>query len=117
MNKFITRFKQGQFSEGAVAGVQALEKMARGLQLPRKPRPWSHYLLVAGFLALAVFTAVSLIRRGSSGWAWLLWAAVFGVLGYFLYSTLTRSARGGGGFSGGSFGGGFSGGGGATGSW
>lgn len=114
----IFHFKQGQFSTGIVAGVEALDKMARGLELPSKPRPWWHYALVAGFIALAIFTAISLMNSGASGWAWVFWGVVFSILGFILYSALTSSARGGsGGFSGGSFGGGFSGGGGATGSW
>ena len=60
---------------------------------------------------------ISLVRHGSSGWAWLLWGAVFAIIGVVLYRLLTSSSRGGGGFSGGSFGGGSSGGGSATGSW
>lgn len=114
----IPKFKQGEFSKGIVAGVEGLDKMARDLQLPTKPRPASHYWIGAIFVGLMIFTIVSLIRRGSSGWAWLMWAAIFGVIGYVLYQMATSSSRGGGGgFSGGSFGGGFSGGGGATGSW
>lgn len=113
----IPEFKADDFSAGIVAGVEALDKMARGLELPKRKRPWWHYALIVGFVGLLIFTVVSLIRRGSGGWAWLFWAAVFGLLGFLLYSFLTRGARGGGGFSGGSFGGGFSGGGGATGSW
>ena len=120
--QIIPRFKAGEFSAGIAAGVEALDKMARGLELPGPPppppRPWWHYALIVGFFALLIWTVVSLIRRGSSGWAWLLWAAVFALIGYLLYTFLTRG-RGsmGGGYSGGSFGGGFSGGGGATGSW
>jgi uncharacterized protein len=70
-------------------------------------------------IGLMIFTVVSLIRRGASGWAWLMWGAVFSIIGYLLYSFLrsSMSSGGGGGFSGGSFGGGYSGGGGATGSW
>ena len=71
-------------------------------------------------IGLMVFTIVSLIRRGASGWAWLFWGAIFSLIGYLLYSFLRSSMSsggGGGGFSGGSFGGGYSGGGGATGSW
>jgi uncharacterized protein len=113
----IPQFKQGQFSAGIVAGVEALDKMARGLELPRRPRPWWHYALVIGVIGLAIFTVVSLIRRGASGWAWVFWGAVFAVVGVLLYSMLRSSAGSGGGFSGGSFGGGFSGGGGASGSW
>jgi uncharacterized protein len=91
--------------------------MARGKALPRQPRPWWHYALVVGAIVLAIFTVVSLIRRGSSGWAWLFWAVIFGIIGAILYHALTNRGGRGGGFGGGSFGGGFSGGGGATGSW
>jgi uncharacterized protein len=116
--QIIPRFKEGDYSGGIVGGVEALDKMARGLELPSRPRPWWHYGLVAALVGLAIFTIVSLIRRGASGWAWLFWAVVFGALGYLLYSMLAnRGSGGGGGFSGGSFGGGFSSGGGATGSW
>lgn len=116
--QIIFYFKQGEFSQGIVAGVEALDKMARKLELPTRARPWWHYALIAGAIGLAIFTVISLIRRGASGWAWLLWAAVFSIVGYMLYQFITSSSRGGGGgFSGGSFGGGFSGGGGASGSW
>jgi len=120
MNDLIVpRFKEGKFSEGIVAGVEGLDAMARKLELPTVPRPMSHYLMGAGFIALAAFTGISLYRRGSSGWAWLLWGVVFSILGTILYQMLANSGRsgGGGGFGGGSFGGGSSGGGGATGSW
>jgi uncharacterized protein len=123
----VPRFKQGEFSTGILLGVKALDEMARGpaldelaagLDLYRPPRPWWHYALVAAAIGIAIFTAVSLFRRGASGWAWLLWAAVFSAIGYLLYTMMTNSNRSnGGGFSGGSFGGGFSGGGGASGSW
>lgn len=116
--QIISHFRTGAFSAGITAGVVALDAMAREKPLPRVPRPWWHYALIAGVIALAIFTVVSLIRRGSGGWAWLFWGAAFALLGYLLYQFLTSSGRGGGGgFSGGSFGGGFSGGGGATGSW
>ncbi len=113
----IPEFKQDKYSAGIVAGVEALDKMARGLKLPTRPRPWWHYGLIVGFIGMAIFTMVSLARRGSSGWAWLFWAAIFALAGYLLYSMLTSSGGRGGGFGGGSFGGGFSGGGGASGSW
>ena len=75
-------------------------------------------MILSGIKSLVIFTVFSLIRRGSSGWAWLFWGIIFGIVGMMLYHVLTSSARGGsGGFSGGSFGGGFSGGGGASGSW
>lgn len=115
----IPRFKRGEFSAGILAGVQGLDKMGRDLELPRVPRPWWHYALIGLAIALLIFTVVSLIRRGASGWAWLFWGVVFAIIGAVLYHVMTNSgrSRGGGGFSGGSFGGGFSGGGGASGSW
>ena len=118
--QIIYHFKQQKFSEGILAGVQSLDRMARKLSLPTKPRPFWHYLLIIGFIALAIFTGVSLARKGASGWAWVAWAAIFTILGIILYTLLKNSGSGGGGgggYSGGSFGGGSSGGGGATGSW
>jgi len=115
--QIVSRFKQGQFSEGIVAGVESLDSMARGLPLPARPIFWWHYAIGAGVVGLAIFTIVSLIRSGMSGWAWFFWAAVLGLIGYILYQLITSRGRGSGGFSGGSFGGGFSRGGGATGSW
>lgn len=113
----IPHFKQGQFSQGILAGVEALDKMARKLEMPAKPQSAWSYVIIAVVIGLAIFTIVSLIRRGSSGWAWLFWGVIFAVIGTILYQMLTNRGGGGGGFSGGSFGGGFSGGGGATGSW
>jgi uncharacterized protein len=118
--QMVPRFKQGDFSGGILAGVESLDKMARGLQLPKAatpPPPWWVYPVMLGVIALAIFTVVSLIRRGSSGWAWLLWAAVFAAVGYMLDQMATSRGSSGGVYSGGSFGGGSSGGGGATGSW
>jgi len=112
----VASFKRGEFSKGILAGVEALSAMVREKELPSAPRPTWHYILVVVFIGLGIFTVVSLIRRGSSGWAWLFWGLVFSIVGFLLYQMLT-SRRGVGGFGGGSFGGGFSGGGGATGSW
>jgi uncharacterized protein len=115
-NLIIPEFKQGRFSEGIVSGVEGLDKMARKLELPSRPRPWWHYLLIVGAIGLAIFTAVSLVRRGASGWAWLFWGVVFSIIGTILYQLL-KDGGSGGGYGGGSFGGGSSGGGGASGSW
>jgi uncharacterized protein len=110
----VASFKRGEFSTGIRAGVEALSAMVSEKKLPSVPRPAWHYLLMIGFVGLGIFTIISLIRRGSSGWAWLFWGVVFSIVGFVLYQMLS-SRRGG--FGGGSFGGGFSGGGGATGSW
>lgn len=116
----IPKFKTGDYSGGIVAGVEGLDQMARGLELPQAPTPptpWWVYAAIVGFFGLMVFTGVSLYRRGASGWAWLFWGIVFSILGFLLYTMMNSRSRSSGGFSGGSFGGGFSGGGGATGSW
>ena len=75
--RIVPEFKQGDFNGGISAGVEALEAMARGKELPTVPRPWWHYAMVVGFIGLAIFTVVSMIRRGASGWAWLFWGVVF----------------------------------------
>ncbi|HBN76093.1 MAG TPA: hypothetical protein DD473_09790 [Planctomycetaceae bacterium] len=116
--QIVSRFKQGQFSEGILAGVESLEKMARDLKLPTAPKPAWFYPVLFGVIGLGIFTIVSLIRKGASGWAWLFWGALFAIIGTVLYHMATSSSGSSGGYSGGSFGGGgFSGGGGASGSW
>lgn len=114
----VPQFRQGQYSAGILSGVEALDKMARKLELPSRPQSASSYILPLILAGLVVFTIVSLIRRGSSGWAWLFWAGVFGVIGFVLYNMAQHSSSSSsGGFGGGFSGGGFSGGGGASGSW
>tara|TARA_B100002019_G_scaffold291578_1_gene312142 strand:- start:477 stop:1346 length:870 start_codon:yes stop_codon:yes gene_type:complete len=108
-------FKAGDYEGGILTGIRALSQMAKGETVEPPPRPWWHYGAVVLVVILAVFTIVSLVRRGSSGWAWLFWAAVFSLIIYLLIEFLTSTD--GDGFSGGSCGGGFSGGGGASGSW
>lgn len=116
--QIIYHFKKGQFSEGIAAGVNALDKMARKLELPTAPQPWWVLPAMIGAIGLAIFTVISLYRSGSSGWAWLFWGIVFSLIAAILIAMLTSSGRRRrGGFGGGSFGGGFSGGGGASGSW
>jgi uncharacterized protein len=135
----IPHFKQGDFSGGILAGVQALDKMARGLKMPQSATgrrgllgshgqgagqttgassPWAILIPIA-LVAIVVVTIVSLVRSGTHGWGWLLWAGLFSLLGVILYTLMTNAGNSGsgGGFSGGSFGGGSSGGGGASGSW
>ncbi len=113
----IPYFKKGDFAAGIASGAKALEAMAREEEIPVPPRPAWHYLVFFGVIGLGIFTMVSLVRRGTSGWAWVFWGFVFAGVGWILYMLLMSRGRGGGGFGGGSFGGGFSGGGGATGSW
>ena len=111
----IPYFRGGDYQGGILTGIRALSQMANGETVEPPPRPWWHYGLVVLVVILVIFTIVSLIRRGSSGWAWLFWAAVFSLIIYLLIGALTSNDSDG--FGGGSFGGGFSGGGGASGSW
>ena len=123
----IPAFKSGDFSAGIVQGFDSLEDMVRngiGKGNPRSPRykkekTTGDYLFIAGLIVLAVFTVISLARNGSSGSAWILWAAIFSVLFFILKAMAAGGGGGGGGggYSGGSSGGGYSGGGGASGSW
>ncbi|MCP4444462.1 MAG: TPM domain-containing protein [Myxococcales bacterium] len=118
MNTLIVpAFKRGDYSEGIAAGVRGLDAMARDLAIPSPPKPAWYYPTIIGLGLLAVFTFVSLYRRGASGWAWVFWAAVFAVAFLILRAAASSSSSGSGGYSGGSFGGGSSGGGGSTGSW
>ena len=112
----IPAFKRGDFSGGIAAGVRGLDAMARDLAIPSPPKPAWYYPLMIGLAFLVIFTAVSLYRRGSSGWAWLFWGVIFTIL-FFLLRAAAENSSSGGGYSGGSFGGGSSGGGGSTGSW
>lgn len=107
----IPAFKKGDFSSGIRAGVVAMDKMARGLALPKPKTPW--WVLPAMLLgiALVIGVIVSLFKSGRKGWGWALIAAL-GVI-IFLILRAAMSSRG----SGGAFGGGFGGGGGASGSW
>lgn len=134
----IPAFRAGDYAQGITSGVAALDALARGQALPGRPVPARTYILWAVFAGLAVFTFVSIIRRGGSGWAALFWGGLLVFIGWIL-DVVTRPLHprhrggvsggwssgsggswdsGGGGFSsGGGGGGGFSGGGGASGSW
>ncbi|MBL4635670.1 MAG: TPM domain-containing protein [Kofleriaceae bacterium] len=110
----IPAFKRGDFSGGIAAGVRGLDAMARDLAIPSPPKPSWYYPLMIGLALLVIFTAVSLHRRGSSGWAWLFWGVIFTILFFLLRAAASNSSSG---YGGSSFGGGSSGGGGSTGSW
>ncbi len=112
----VPAFKRGDYSEGILAGVRGLDAMARDLSIPSPPKPYWYYPAMIGLALLAVFTFVSLYRRGSSGWAWMFWLVVFAAI-FVILRAAASASRSSGGFSGGSFGGGSSGGGGSTGSW
>ncbi len=110
----VPAFKRGDFSAGIADGVRGLDAMARDLKIPSPPKPDWYYPTMIGLAFLAVFTFVSLYRRGSSGYAWRFWAAVFTIAFFVLRAAASSSSSG---YGGSSFGGGSSGGGGSTGSW
>ena len=62
--QIVPRFKEGDYSGGIVAGVQALDKMARGFKIPGPRRPWWHYALIVGVVALGIWSFVSLLEEG-----------------------------------------------------
>ncbi len=125
----VPAFKRGHYSRGLLHGASSLDRMVRGLNPPRAPLTEEQMLLYAGGGVLGLLTLVSLIRSGTSGWAWAFWGVIFSILGFILGALLTprhRRRRWGSGYSsgsswssGGGGGGGSSSGrgGGATGSW
>jgi uncharacterized protein len=107
-DKIIPNFKKGEFSKGILFGVQNLDALVRGLELPKeKMSTWEIISFIAGII-FVIAAIISLFKSGRSGWAWAL--IIF--LGVIL-SALFWLSR----LSGGGFGGGFGGGGGASGSW
>ena len=106
----IPAFKQGDFSGGIKEGVNALDKMARGLALPKPKAPWWSLPAMILGVVLIIAIIVSLFKSGRSGWGWALIVGLGTLIVFILF-------KGGSGGSGGSFGGGSSGGGGASGSW
>lgn len=106
----VPAFKRGDFSSGIRQGVEGLDKMARGLALPKPKSPWWALPALVGGIVLVIMVIVSLFKSGRKGWGWALIAA----LGVIIFFILRAASRGG---SGGAFGGGSSGGGGASGSW
>jgi uncharacterized protein len=137
-DQIIYHFKRNEFSRGILAGVEALDCMARELQLPSRPQPspapasqsggWLPSGCLCSFLpCIAIMLPIifiaklaSFMLRGWTGWGlrasrgWgrrrSSWWSGFG-------ASSSSWSSGSSSFSGGSFGGGFSGGGGASGSW
>ncbi len=112
-NLIIPLFKKNDYSKGIVSGVEGLDAMARGLDLPSPEVPWWFMPVAILSIILIVSLIINLFKTGRKGWAWMLIALIATIL-FFILSALASSSDSG---SSGGFGGGFSGGGGATGSW
>jgi len=56
--------------------------------------PTAFYWLLGLGAVVVILSAVSVARRGSNGWAWLLWGGVLGALGSALYWWFTSANRG-----------------------
>jgi uncharacterized protein len=89
----VPAFKRGNYSSGLVYGASALDRMARGLSAPRPPLNQEQMMLYGGGGVLGLFTLVSLVRKGSSGWAWAFWGIVFSILWALLKIILTPNNR------------------------
>lgn len=104
----VPAFKSGNYDQGVLQGVEALNHLARGLGLPpHKNPPWVLPALIIGGIIIAA-TIISLFRSGKSGWGWAILAGI-GILIFFLLRTSKKGGN--------PLGGGSSGGGGASGSW
>jgi len=91
--RLVPAFKRGNYSSGLVNGTRALDRMARSLPPPREPLTQEKMMLFGGGGALGLFSLVSLIRSGTSGWAYSFWGTVFSILWAILKVLLTPSRR------------------------
>lgn len=112
MNELIIpKFKAGDFAAGIKGGVDGLDAMARGLELPKlEPPKWVLPIMIIG-IVLIILMIINLFKTGRTGWAWVLITVLAAILFFIIKAAISNAGSGGG------FGGGSSGGGGATGSW
>ena len=101
----VPEFRNKNYSEGLLAATQALNNLARGLDLPEIKRPWWVMPLLIIFTISIIAIIYSLFKSGRKGWGWAL--IIF--IGVILYLAVKAGSSISGGGSGG--------GGGATGSW
>ena len=104
--RIIPKFKAGDFSGGIKSGFDSLAQMlsdgsANGYEgisydEPTREKTKGDYMLYIGLIVLGIFTIVSLLRKGQSGYAWIFWAAIFGIL-FFILKGMASSGGGGGG--------------------
>jgi uncharacterized protein len=89
----VPSFKRDKHSSGLAFGAVALDHMVRGLNPPRPPLTLDDIMLFGGGGALLLFTVISMVRTGTSGWAWAFWGVVFSIL-WFIITLLFTPRRG-----------------------
>ena len=72
----VPAFKRGDYATGLVDGVRGLDRIARGLDLPKPTPPWWFWPALIGAAIGLVALIVNLFRSGRSGWAWALIVAI-----------------------------------------
>ncbi len=121
--RMLPRFRAGDYTGGIEAGVGALDASFRGTPFRATKRKTEGALWLGVLGLVALWSVVSLVRRGTQGVAWSFWRGAFTILWVVLASSRRHRSRGS--FRLGGFGGGFGGrrapsrsaGRGATGSW
>jgi uncharacterized protein len=110
--QIISRFKEGSFSQGIVAGVRALDSLARSTSLPASYSSPDDgggisatgvvVLVMAGAVLVAVFSSV--VRSGTEGWGWATLKVLGSIVVFLLIASLfvakTAAVAGGGGATG-----------------
>jgi uncharacterized protein len=121
-SQIIPPFKAGLFSDGILAGVQALDRMARGTSPASGTTPiysptpggggmsFTAIIVIAGSAVFGLAMIISLFRSGTDGWGWSALKVMGSIMVFLFLASLfvVRVAA---------FAGGVAGGGGATGSW
>lgn len=89
----VPSFKRDRYSSGLAFGAAALDRMVRGLNPPRPPLTQEDIMLFGGGGALLLFTVISMVRTGTSGWAWAFWGVVFSILWFIIKLLFTPRRR------------------------
>jgi len=112
--KILPHFRNEQYEQGVVAGVNALVREFGRRSFIAVRGPW----IIVGAVVLLIPVTISLFRHGKRGWGWVFVGLIIVLLLAAVW-LIRRVAEESGEEDGvlGGFGGGFSGGGGATGSW
>lgn len=112
----IPRFKRGDFAQGIIKGVEALDSMVRTGKVPSPPTPVWVWPGIGGFATFLFFLIRDLVKNGMNAWGGGFLRGTGRVIVHILSNSRTSSG-GSSSSSSGFSGGGSSGGGGASGSW